>query len=122
MSLSSRLIARVKRILGLEKELSFDEQMKKQIDETIANFRRNGVLIGEGCYLHGVQIGEKEPVEIGNDCVLTYCTILGHDAAPVLFLKELHEAGLIDPGDHRFHAGEESVGVLPPYAPIADTA
>jgi len=32
-----------------------------------------------------VLLPHGDPIEIGNDCVLTYCTILGHDAAPALF-------------------------------------
>ena len=33
--------------------------------------------------------GGKDPIVIGDDCVLTGCTILGHDASPSLFLQEL---------------------------------
>jgi len=45
--------------------------------------------IGERCYIWGAQLSARDPVEIGNDCVLTGCAIIGHDAAPALFVPEL---------------------------------
>jgi acetyltransferase-like isoleucine patch superfamily enzyme len=71
------------------------EESLRRMETAIAEYRRNGVVIGEGCYIHGVLFPGGDPIEIGDDCVLTYCTILGHDASPALFLPELRGGGLL---------------------------
>jgi acetyltransferase-like isoleucine patch superfamily enzyme len=47
-------------------------------------WRRSGVPVGEGTHiLRDVSLGRggKDPISIGRNCVLTGCTILGHDAS-----------------------------------------
>jgi len=66
------------------------------MERTIAHYRRAGIRVGENCYIHGALLPDGDPIEIGNDCVLTYCTVLGHDASPALFLPELRRANLFD--------------------------
>ncbi len=47
-------------------------------------WRSLGVQVGENSYIYRtVRLGRngRDPVIIGNDCVLTGCTILGHDAS-----------------------------------------
>ena len=47
-------------------------------------YRNKGVSIGEGTYIYrNVHIGTSasDKITIGTDCVLTGCTILGHDAS-----------------------------------------
>ena len=72
-----------------------EEQTMKQIVE---DYRKKGVEIGENTYIGGVVFGAggRDPISIGNDCVLTGCTILGHDASPALFIPELQGTGLYD--------------------------
>ncbi|MEP6668721.1 MAG: glycosyltransferase [Chthoniobacter sp.] len=69
---------------------------KEELADTIERYRRAGICIGENCYIHGALLPDGDPIEIGDDCVLTYCTILGHDASPALFLPELRGTGLFD--------------------------
>ncbi len=65
---------------------------KELMRKRIALYRSRGTRIGERCYI-GANVtlgrGGKDPIVIGDDCVLTGCTILGHDASPALFLEEL---------------------------------
>ena len=47
-------------------------------------WRQRGVAIGENTYIYrNVKFGRggKDPITIGSNCVLTGCTILGHDAS-----------------------------------------
>ena len=79
-SIKYALLARLRRfaakILGMEKGMSPIE---------LANaYRRSGVPIGMGTLLYSpitLGRGGKDPIEIGSNCVLTGCTILGHDAS-----------------------------------------
>lgn len=82
--------------LGLLPAPSPEEALRRDLEQAIANYRRAGMRIGENCYIHGALLPHGDPIEIGNDCVLTYCTILGHDASPALFLPELRGTGLLD--------------------------
>jgi len=82
--------------LGLLPAPPPEEVLRRELEETIADYRRAGIRIGKDCYIHGALLPRGDPIEIGDDCVLTYCTILGHDAAPALFLPELRGAGLLD--------------------------
>lgn len=47
-------------------------------------YRNRGMQIGEDTYIYPNVVfgrGGKDPIRIGNNCVLTGCTILGHDAS-----------------------------------------
>lgn len=46
-------------------------------------WRERGVEIGEGTTIYNVIFGRggKDPIKVGRNCVLTFCTILGHDAS-----------------------------------------
>jgi acetyltransferase-like isoleucine patch superfamily enzyme len=47
-------------------------------------FRDYGVKIGENTYIYSsvrLGLGGRDPIEIGSNCVLTGCTVLGHDAS-----------------------------------------
>lgn len=49
-----------------------------------AAWRKTGMQIGEGTYVYrDVRFGlsGRDPIRIGANCVLTGCTILGHDAS-----------------------------------------
>lgn len=75
------------------------EELEAEMKLRIAAYRRLGMKIGEGCYIAAVNFGQggKDPIVVGNDCVLTNCTILGHDASPAAFIRELRgKGGLLD--------------------------
>lgn len=60
----------------------------------ISQLRKIGVVIGENNYIgRNVSFGRggRDPIEVGNDCVITGCTILGHDASPALFVSRLNK-------------------------------
>ncbi len=69
------------------------------MDDRIALYRSRGMKIGERCYI-GANVtfgrGGKDPIVIGDDCIITGCTILGHDASPALFLEELQGTSIFD--------------------------
>ena len=82
----------LRRLLGpSHSPVSVEDDLLRQVAANIERFRSQGIAIGEDCYIHSVTMGHGEPITIGNNCVLTGCTILGHDAAPALFLPELRE-------------------------------
>ena len=69
------------------------------MDERIALYRSRGMKIGERCYIgNNVTFGRggSDPIVIGDDCVITGCTILGHDASPALFLEELQGTSIFN--------------------------
>lgn len=72
---------------------------KNSMKERICLYRSRGMKIGEHCYI-GANVtfgrGGSDPIVIGNDCVITGCTILGHDASPALFLEELQGTSIYD--------------------------
>lgn len=56
-------------------------------------WRRLGVEVGSGtCIYRNVRLGRggKDPISIGKECVLTGCTILGHDASTNRYLGLQH--------------------------------
>ena len=59
-------------------------------------WRRQGMSIGSNTYIYrNVEFGRsgKDPITIGSNCVLTGCTVLGHDAST-------NRALGIKPGEH----------------------
>lgn len=72
--------------------LGFIAPNERSMEERITQLRALGTIIGDRCYI-GANVtfgrGGRDPISIGNDCTLTGCTILGHDASPSLFLEEL---------------------------------
>ena len=86
-----RIKALLKKLAWWRKPLSMEESLLKHVQDTIEGYRRAGIRIGEDCYVHAVNMGYCEDVEIGNNCVLTGCTILAHDASPALFIPELRD-------------------------------
>ena len=63
------------------------QEKKNNLSPTLQaadNWRKKGVSIGENTHIVGnVILGRngKDPIIIGSNCVLTGCTILGHDAS-----------------------------------------
>lgn len=84
------------KIRNLVAEIDFNES--HEMERIIEGYRKRGIEIGENNYIGGVVFGAngRDPITIGNDCVLTKCTILGHDASPALFIPELRGTGLFD--------------------------
>lgn len=70
---------------------------------TIDDYRELGVKIGENCTIYSSYIdqGHSYLVEIGNNCTLTHCTILAHDASTQKYFKK-SKVGLVKIGDNTF--------------------
>lgn len=52
--------------------------------------RKRGMKIGKGTYIYPNVVfgrGGKDPIRIGENCVLTGCTVLGHDASTKRYLN-----------------------------------
>ncbi|MBN1186219.1 MAG: acyltransferase [Bacteroidales bacterium] len=62
------------------------------MEDKINQMRQRGVKIGINNYIGNVNFGSggRDPIKIGNNCVLTGCTILGHDASPAVFIEKLY--------------------------------
>lgn len=83
MKIFSNLFSILNRFIYQSKESPVSFSKREQWVE-------NGVEIGENTRFYGnVLLGRdgKDPITIGNNCVLTGCTILGHDAAANHFLN-----------------------------------
>lgn len=71
----------------------------RSMPQLIEHYRRQGMKIGENCYIgQNVTFGRggRDPIVVGDNCILTGCTILGHDASPALFLEELQGTSIHD--------------------------
>ncbi len=58
------------------------------MEERISLYRSRGMKIGEHYYIgDNVTFGQggSDLIVIGDDCIITRCTILRHDASPALF-------------------------------------
>lgn len=54
-------------------------------------YRKRGMQIGQGTYIYGnvvfgMGLDGPDPIVIGNNCILTGCTVLGHDASTNKYL------------------------------------
>lgn len=53
-----------------------------------------GVRMGENTIFYSVKVSQSNKGDeffIGDNCVLTGCTLLGHDASPAMFIKDLQK-------------------------------
>jgi len=58
--------------------------------KTADKYRRRGMKVGSGTYIYPNVVfgrGGEDPIVIGQNCVLTGCTILGHDASTKRYLN-----------------------------------
>lgn len=81
------LESRVARVASIHRQLR-QEYM-------IETYRRKGVTIGENTMLLNVRVSSSlagDEFRIGNNCVLTNCSLIGHDASPAMFLPELRQS------------------------------
>ena len=56
-------------------------------------WRKKGVQIGEGTYVYSNVVfgrGGRGPINVGKNCILTGCTIIGHDASTNRALGLIH--------------------------------
>ena len=85
----SRLIIKIKKKLGLTNE--------------IIEYRKQGVSIGEKTDIICCNLDQTHPhlIEIGNNCTLTHCTLLTHDATTKKELKK-SKIGIIKIGNNVF--------------------
>lgn len=72
-------------------------------NDTIDYYKNKGVIIGENTVIIDSCIDEGHAylVEIGNNCTLTHCTILAHDASMKRVLNK-SKVGIVKIGDNCF--------------------
>lgn len=72
------------------------------IDET-KYYKKIGVKIGKNCklYHNNLDEGHGYLLEIGNNCIITHCTILTHDASTKLYTGKT-KVGKVTIGDNCF--------------------
>lgn len=57
--------------------------IKLKLTDTIKEYRKKGVVIGENTHILGSALDSTHPhlIEIGDNCTLTHCVLLTHDAS-----------------------------------------
>jgi maltose O-acetyltransferase len=58
----------------------------------IISYNKKGCILGENSMLYRVTLSSSSKGDefiIGDNCTLTNCTLLGHDASPTLYIPEL---------------------------------
>jgi len=70
---------------------------------SIDDYRDYGATIGTNCkiYSSNIDIGHAYLITIGNNCTLTHCTILAHDASTQIYFKK-SKVGIVKIGDNTF--------------------
>jgi acetyltransferase-like isoleucine patch superfamily enzyme len=56
-------------------------------------YLRKGLKIGDSTMLYSVKVSSSTKGDkffVGDNCILTGCTLLGHDASPALYISELN--------------------------------
>ena len=84
------LILRMIRILKtFYKAYLLAARSMESTEQTANRYRQKGVKIGKNTKLYDVELGRggDDPIEIGADCTLTGCLILGHDASTNIHLN-----------------------------------
>ena len=76
---------------------------KLKITNDIKEYRKQGVLIGNNTHIFNSYLDSTHPhlIEIGNNCTLTNCTLLTHDASTNKTLGR-SKIGIISVGDDCF--------------------
>ncbi|MCL2859202.1 MAG: acyltransferase [Oscillospiraceae bacterium] len=80
--------------------------------DEIEAYRKNGVKIGENCKFYNVNLdnGHGYLIEIGDDCTLTNCIVLSHDASTKYYFGK-SKVGKVKIGNRCF-IGMQSI-ILP---------
>jgi len=77
-------------IIGFKKRVyKFQRIIESDPFKVAALWKKSGIQIGENtCIYHNVILSGdgKEPIIIGNNCILTGCTLLAHDASTNRYL------------------------------------
>lgn len=73
------------------------------LTDEIKEYRKKGIKIGEDCNIYNsyLDIGHGYLIEIGNNCTLTNCVVLAHDASTKIPLKK-SKVGRVVIGDNTF--------------------
>ncbi len=76
---------------------------KLRLTNDIKEYRKKGVKIGEDCKIYDsfIDNGHGYLIEIGNNCILTHCTVLSHDASTQIFFNK-SKVGIVKIGDNCF--------------------
>lgn len=85
------------------KQIMLKIKKKLKLTDDIKELRKMGVTIGSGCKIYNSYIdpGHGYLIEIGNNCTLTNCTILAHDASTQIYFKK-SRVGIVEIGDNTF--------------------
>lgn len=76
-------------------------------------YRSLGISWGEGTIFYNVDFSRSfkgDNFSIGKNCVLTECVLLGHDASPAMFIKELQLKPVYMPGSRLSYRKEIIIG------------
>lgn len=85
------------------KNLLFKIKKKLKLTDDVKEYRRQGVSIGSNTYILNCNLDRTHPhlIKIGNNCTLTHCTLLTHDATTKRQLGK-SKIGMITIGDNCF--------------------
>ncbi len=85
------------------KNLLLKIKKKLKITNDIKEYRKKGIIIGNNTHIISCSLDQTHPhlIEIGNNCTLTHCTLLTHDASTKKTLGK-SKIGMIEIGDNCF--------------------
>ncbi len=85
------------------KNLIIKIKKKLRITNDIKEYRKQGIIIGENTHILGCTLDQTHPhlIEIGNNCTLTHCTVLTHDASTKKPLGK-SKIGMVEIGNNCF--------------------
>lgn len=84
-------------------KLLFKIAKKLKLTDEIKYYRKKGVQIGENVRMYNVRIDEGHGylVKVGDECILTNCTILAHDASTQIYYNKT-KVGKVEIGNRCF--------------------
>lgn len=78
-------------------------KLKLHLTTEIKELRKRGVIVGDNTKIYDsfIDNGHGYLIEIGNNCILTHCTVLSHDASTQIKFKK-SKIGIVKIGDNTF--------------------
>lgn len=84
----------LKLLIRVTKKISFKDLLGRiSYQHMIRTYSLKGAVIGDNTMLLNVKLSSSTKGDrfvIGNNCTLTGCTLLGHDASPALYIEQLN--------------------------------